>query len=509
MKSNDSIVSSISHGAGPPSPPRQRLLRLGASLAFKLALSLLILTVLTTVLILWRTEQDTYLLLLDFGKAQARIFLSDVEEHIEINAPDLDPGQLQPIIAHFMSEAPGGLDFRIEHLFVADRDGKIIATNRNERLGTTRALDPVLARAVDENRMAFSEELNYRQPATSNDARLVPTMDVVMPLHSIRATWPTGLLGVELDLSASAEILRNRYWGIRRDLLANLGLLIGGFGVLSFVVVRRQIIRPVIEMARVAQSISNGDLRRRIPSRGDDEIGALANALNQMTDSLQATIADLKRTEIVAMTKLTELAETRDPDTGAHLQRIPGYCRVLAEALRRDPTYADQLDDEYIQTLLESCVLHDIGKVAIPDTILLKPGPLDADEFAVMRQHALAGADVLSGAEFLDMAREMALCHHERYDGAGYPRGLSGEQIPLAARIVALADMYDALTSRRVYKEAYSHEKAFALIREPVSHETASALLAEESGRHFDPHVMEAFLGSEHEFRKIREQFAD
>lgn len=229
----------------------------------------------------------------------------------------------------------------------------------------------------------------------------------------------------------------------------------------------------------------------------------------QASTRLEEIIADLKRTQFLALTKLAELAEKRDPDTGEHLQRIPRYCRVLAEALRRDSALASLLDDDYIERLVEASPLHDIGKVGIPDAILLKPGPLTESEFAIMQRHALIGADVLSGAEFMQMARDMALCHHERYDGSGYPNGLAGDAIPLAARIVALADMYDALTTRRAYKEALTHTQAFEMIKEALPHDRVSALLAEQSGRHFDPHVMDAFLRSEAEFRKICEEFAD
>jgi response regulator RpfG family c-di-GMP phosphodiesterase len=351
--------------------------------------------------------------------------------------------------------------------------------------------------------------LTFRTPAQGDDGTPVPTIDVVMPLHIQDMTKPVGSLELEIDLSASAQLLKKRYWDIRRDLLGKLGLVMVSFGVLSFFTLRRQIVTRITDIARVAHSISRGDLRRRVRDMGPDEIGALAGALNQMTDSLENTIADLKHTQYLTMTKLAELAEKRDPDTGAHLQRMPRYCQVLAQALRCDSPYAELLDDEFIQTLIDSSPLHDIGKVAVPDRILLKPGPLTADEFAIMQRHPLVGADVLTGAGFLKMACDMALCHHERYDGSGYPNHLAGDQIPLAARIVALADMYDALTSRRVYKEAYTHEEAFALIREPSTHEQASAILAQESGRRFDPHVMQAFLRCESEFRSIREQLAD
>ncbi len=492
-----------------PAAVRRFALLLNVGLAFKLALTLLVLTGLTTGFIIWQTERDTYQLLLDIGRAQARAYLAGIELQVQSDAPDMDPAKLQIIIGKAVTGERANLDFRIEHLFVIDRQGRIIASNQPEHLGSSLGSRPYVVQALAENRMISPDGLTFRTPVDGENAPEVPTIDVVMPLHVGGAVAPVGSVELEMDLSGSAQILKKQYWDIRRDLLTKLGLLMVGFGVLSFVVLDRQVIRRLADMARVARSIAQGNLRLRLRKQGSDEIGALAEALNQMTDSLENTIVDLKQTQLLAMTKLAELAEKRDPDTGAHLERIPLYCRVLASALRRDSPYAALLDDEYVATLVESSPLHDIGKVGIPDRILQKPGRLSAEEFATMQRHTAIGADVLAGADFLDMARDMARHHHERYDGNGYPDGLSGDQIPLAARIVSVADMYDALTSRRVYKEAYTHAEAFALMRAPASHEQASAILAGESGGRFDPHVMQAFLQSEAEFKAIRERFAD
>ena len=200
---------------------------------------------------------------------------------------------------------------------------------------------------------------------------------------------------------------------------------------------------------------------------------------------------------------LAKLAESRDPETGEHLERVRNYCRVIGEHLRNDPSFRPQMDDEYVELIYQTSPLHDIGKVAIPDRILLKPGPLTPEEFEIMKTHTVRGAETLEaslekypGTPFLEMARDIALAHHEKYDGQGYPQGLVGKEIPLAARIMALADVYDALTSRRVYKEAYSHERTKSMI-------TATA------GKHFDPVMVEAFLVQEQRFLAIREQYAE
>jgi putative two-component system response regulator len=203
---------------------------------------------------------------------------------------------------------------------------------------------------------------------------------------------------------------------------------------------------------------------------------------------------------IFAMAKLTE---SRDNDTGAHLERMREYSRLLADDLAHSPEFCQTIDGEFVQLLYLTCPLHDIGKVAIPDSILLKPGKLSPEEFELMKRHTLYGSETLEmvvqarpEAEFLLMAQQIALTHHERWDGTGYPHGLAGDEIPLCGRIVALADVYDALTSKRVYKQAFSHE-------------TARSIILEGRGSHFDPRIVDAFLRREMDFIAVRQQYSD
>jgi putative two-component system response regulator len=200
---------------------------------------------------------------------------------------------------------------------------------------------------------------------------------------------------------------------------------------------------------------------------------------------------------------LAKLAESRDPETGAHLERVRSYCHALAEHLQHSARFSGELDDDYVRLIFETSPLHDIGKVAIPDSVLLKPSRLTAQEFEIMKTHTLHGAKTLSAAmhefpnaAFLRMAYDIALSHHEHFNGSGYPRGLAGEAIPLCGRIVALADVYDALTSKRVYKDA-------------MSHAAAKAIIVSETGKHFDPAVVDAFLKLDDEFVAIRARYAE
>ena len=188
-----------------------------------------------------------------------------------------------------------------------------------------------------------------------------------------------------------------------------------------------------------------------------------------------------------AVFALAEVAELRDEDTGAHLERMRHYSRILAEELQRSGRYADQIDGQFLEDLDRSSLLHDIGKVAISDGILLKPGRLTAEEFEMMKRHTIIGANMLDravlfseGGRFLAMGAVIARFHHEKFDGSGYLAGLRGKEIPLPARIVALADAFDAITSLRPYKPALSSQRAKEIIES-------------ESGKHFDPVVVEAF----------------
>lgn len=200
---------------------------------------------------------------------------------------------------------------------------------------------------------------------------------------------------------------------------------------------------------------------------------------------------------------LAKLAESRDPETGAHLERVRNYSRVLAEQLARTEKHRREIDAGYVRLIYTTSPLHDIGKVAIPDCVLLKAGKLSDAEYEVMKTHALLGARTLEaalhehpGAKFLEMARDIAATHHERYDGTGYPNKLKGEAIPLCGRIVAVADVYDALTSKRVYKNAFTHE-------------IARSIIVEGAGKHFDPDIVDAFLAIENEFVAITKQFGE
>ncbi len=252
-------------------------------------------------------------------------------------------------------------------------------------------------------------------------------------------------------------------------------------------------ISPPILMARVETQI-------KIKAAAD----FLRDKNQFLEDEVQRRTREVTAIQDVTIHAMASLAETRDNETGNHIRRTQHYIKLLAELLREHPRFRHFLDEDTIKLLFKSAPLHDIGKIGIPDRILLKPGRFTPDEFEIMKTHTTLGRDAIQHAEdqlgidvdFLHLAKEIAYGHQEKWDGSGYPQGLATDDIPISARLMAIADVYDALISRRVYKPGMPHGQAVEIIREG-------------RGSHFDPDICDAFLANAEQFQAIAEQFAD
>ena len=252
-------------------------------------------------------------------------------------------------------------------------------------------------------------------------------------------------------------------------------------------------ISPAILLARVATQLA---------------LKASADFLRDKNDFLEQEVTrrtqELSNAQDVTILAMTSLAETRDSDTGNHIRRTQHYVKALALALVSHPRFADKLSAQVINVLFKSAPLHDIGKVGIPDRILLKPSSLSREEFDIMKTHTTLGFEAIEQAEktlgtrvpFLQMAKEIALSHQEKWDGSGYPQGLKGDAIPMSARLMAVADVYDALISQRVYKPALPHDRAVQIV-------------FQGRGSHFDPDMVDAFIGIQDEFNEIAQRYKD
>jgi putative two-component system response regulator len=265
---------------------------------------------------------------------------------------------------------------------------------------------------------------------------------------------------------------------------------------------------PPVVLARVRNHLALSRATRDLRDRNEN----LEHLVEERTREILLKTSELIRSkqQLIAaqsatITAFCSLAEVRDNETGNHIRRTQNYVRLLAEELRDHPRFRQTLSDELIVLLFKSAPLHDIGKVAIPDSVLLKPGKLDPDEWTIMQRHcaygrdaiALSASELVNGEEsFLKYAIEIAYSHHERWDGNGYPQKLGGDTIPLSARLMAVADVYDALISKRVYKPAFPHDQALDII-------------AVERGKQFDPDITDAFVAINEKFHQIAQAYGD
>lgn len=253
-------------------------------------------------------------------------------------------------------------------------------------------------------------------------------------------------------------------------------------------------IHPIVVKARIRTQITLIEARK-----------VLLDQNKQLERMVEERTFQLRTLQDAAMVAMGSLAETRDPETGNHIRRTQYYVKALATHLRSHCNFCDFLTFDVIELLHKSAPLHDIGKVGVPDRVLLKPGKLTCEEFEEIKKHSVLGYKAILEAEkmldhsqapFLRLAKEITLSHHERWDGTGYPMKLSKNEIPISARLMAVADVYDALSSKRVYKPAFSHERSRKII-------------VEESGQMFDPDIVDAFIMIEEQFQEIAIKFTD
>jgi len=230
-------------------------------------------------------------------------------------------------------------------------------------------------------------------------------------------------------------------------------------------------------------------------------IGFFSDYNRQEFEKSRKKDKEIFEAQMATIYSLVKLSESRDHDTGAHVERVAVFCELLARHLQSIPKYKDYINEDYISNLSKASPLHDIGKVGIPDEILLKPGKLSEEEFEIMKNHTTIGANTLKEVKkrypdnkFLELGINITLFHHERWDGTGYPHGISKEEIPLSARIMAIADAYEALRSKRVYKDAYTHEESLEIIKQGA-------------GTFFDPEMVDILIQNQAEFKEAFEKY--
>lgn len=256
---------------------------------------------------------------------------------------------------------------------------------------------------------------------------------------------------------------------------------------------------PTLLKARINSGLS----KKRFIDKEEQYKEYIESQNRNLEERVGRQVKEISDTQMAAIFAMSKLAESRDPETGEHLERMREYCKFIAQKLQSSPKYQSTITDQFVDNIYAASPLHDIGKVGIPDNVLLKPGRLDEDDWVIMRQHPIIGANTLRavdeqhpGNQFIKVGVAIAEYHHEKWDGSGYPHGLQGEAIPLEARILALGDVFDALTSQRCYKKAFSPEKTRGII-------------LDSEGSHFDPDIVKVYLDFEEEFFRIRRHFKD
>ena len=417
----------------------------------------------------------------------------------DISLPDMDGFNLMSRVSHLQPDTPviiftgsSSIDTAIKALQMGAY-GYLRKPIEPEELKRTvsNAIDK--KRLHDQNKVMTgklkqSEQLFRRLIQNSPD--FIYTLDRKGCFKFVNAT-ATQLLGFEKE-----ELLGRPYRSIMANgahnpdddfFLSNrVSELVRKDGTICFVETTVSLLKDASGRVIGCQGID-----RNISRRKKLEI-ALLDSLSMLEESKNSTIMGLAK-----------LAEYRDQNTGLHLERISEYVRIITRALVDQPRFNSYITETYVEDISKSSILHDIGKVGIPDLILLKPGKLNEQEYGIMKRHSKIGGDALAaiegrlkGQSFLTLGKEIAYHHHERWDGNGYPYGLKGEDIPLSARLVALADVYDALTTERSYKTAFSHQETLGIIR--AARETQ-----------FDPLIVDLFLERENNFNEIRLGLSD
>lgn len=418
-----------------------------------------------------------------------------------------------------MVENIGAYSF-IETIRVYDLNNLILSSNDKREINKKMEIK-IVDRVIKQNKL---------QDVHSNLEKKI--LEVAVPIkgtsyNNINRNDIIGVIFIRANIkSYDGVLLKYRDVFVKKYIISGILLV----SVIFFLLMHKLFL-PISKLFDAVGEVSKGDYRHEIRHRADEEFSYLIKKFNSMIKQVNTRDLELKKvkqeleeqnevlekrveertkklklTQDITIRSLASLAETRDNETGVHIQRTKDYVRILAEDLKEHPRFLNYLTKKNIELIVNSAPLHDIGKVGIPDSILMKPGRLTEEEYEEMKKHTTYGRDAILKAEksmgtnsFLRFAKEIAYSHHEKWDGSGYPEGLSGEEIPVSARLMAMADVYDALISKRHYKNALSHEEVVRIITEGDGRSMPE---------HFDPDILESFKRVQHKFKEIFFKFS-
>ncbi len=416
----------------------------------------------------WRTESIIEDTIFSQVKQQALVFLHGVGQQLEQQGSPLDPPSAQAVLQQAVRPHKY-IEFSINRLYIYDRDGRIIA-HAGASKPPTRDVNLHYGNVFRTGKEFTETEVE----SLVKDGKKQQTAhaDIIIPIFQGKQV--VAGLEVELDLDKTLQRIKqidnahenDIWWFVSLATLAGLGLI--------GLVVNNGLINPINHIGLVARQIAEGKLAARIKKFGYGEIGRLGQDINQMADNLERMFNEQEEAYIQSLQSLAKALEAKDPYTAKHSARVSKFSVMLGRRIG--------LPEEELVLLKKGALMHDLGKIGIPDAILNKPGPLDDEEYEVMCNHPVDTAAIMQPLKRFKAFAEIAAWHHERWDGNGYPDGLKGEEIPLPARIVAIADTWDAMTGDRVYRKGMPIEKALSILEK------------EHHSGQWDPDLLERFI---------------
>lgn len=435
--------------------------------------------------VIWRSEAVLERAFLEQTKQQAQVFLLGLESEIQQLEQPLEPASLQQVVDYVgRREHLAMLNFSVYELYIFDREGHFLAHSRPGDHPAKR-IDATLEGVLGSGMPYMGEEVEYAEDAASG--RLIPKADIIIPLH-VDGEVVAGI-EVEINLEETVAMIKQFDDHYEGDLL----LIVGVSSLLTLMLfwwgIHHLLIRPVQSLCRVTQGIGAGELGMRERRLGYDELGELGRSINEMADSIERLFSEQEEAYWQMLQSLAKALEARDRNTSSHSARVARYSVQIGRRLG--------LPDNELLLLKQGALMHDLGKIGIDDKILNKPEALTDAEFEEMQRHPELTASIMRPLKRFKQFADIAAWHHERWDGNGYPDGLKGEEIPLLARIVAIADTWDAMTGDRIYRKGMEKERAITIFER------------ERDDGQWDPRLVDLFVEMVRGDLEARHEVAD
>ncbi len=451
------------------------------TLSLKLLFFLLIGIIGLSQLLISQSEQILEKAILDQTKRQAVTFLNSIEHQLQQLATTPDLATLQTAVDRAkLHPSEHGYSFVINSIYIYDTSGKVVA---HSTPGTypDKDMSGHYGDVVNNNTPYMGNEIEYEEGMSG---QAIPMVDVIAPLVLKGITF--GGIEAELDLRNTMQLIKQQDDIYETELIGIITA--ASFILLVFisVVSYRWLVKPVHVMRHSTALIANGDFSTRVENVPNNELGDLANSINLMALSLQQLFDRQELAYMESLKALIKALEAKDSYTATHSSRVAHYATLLGKRIG--------LDAEQLKLLHQGCLMHDLGKIGIPDSILNKTTKLDEREYEIIQQHPKLTAAIMRPLSKFKAFSDVARWHHERWDGAGYPDGLSGEEIPLLARIVAIADTWDAMTGDRVYRKGMAAGKAISIMENERDH------------GQWDPNLLDIFIEMIKEDMRVREE---